>query len=160
MVVTIRKSTPDDEALLFHLFAENKAHEFALLGMGEEQLRFMLTMQYRARCGGYATDYPNASQQIVEENGKSVGHVLLAEDAASLRIVDIAIAGAHRGRGLGTAALQSLCEGAAATGREVRLQVIPQSPASRLYRRLGFIIVSGDATGEEMVWRSAPSTAQ
>jgi ribosomal protein S18 acetylase RimI-like enzyme len=155
MAVTLRKSKPDDDDLLFRLFAEHKAEEFALLGMGEEQRRFMVTMQYRLRCAGYGADFPVAIQQIVEEDGDPIGHLLLDEGPHGLRIVDIAVAGAHRGRGVGTAVLRALCERAGSQGRSIRLRVIPHSAAARLYRRLGFVVVSGDEMGEEMIWRSS-----
>jgi len=158
--VTTRNSTPADEPLLFELFAEHKVREFALLGLGDAQLRMLLAMQYRARCSGYAASFPSAVQQIVEEGGHAVGQLLVAEDEDALRVVDICIAGPQRRRGIGAAVLELVQETAGNRGKTVRLQVAPESPARRLYERLGFAVTASDETAVEMEWRPGRKPVQ
>lgn len=150
--LTLRRSTPDDEVLLFRLFADNKAREMAALGLGEEQLRPLLAMQYRSRCATYASGYPSAEQLVAEAGSEAVGHMLLCEDEAAIQIVDIAIAPGYQSRGFGTALLRTMQERAAGQGKTVKLQVVPHSPAFRLYERLGFAVTVSDAMNAEMVW--------
>jgi ribosomal protein S18 acetylase RimI-like enzyme len=155
--LALRDGTPTDEPLLFRLFVENKAREFAALPLTDEQLEPMLAMQYRLRCAGYASTHPGALQLIVEEGSTPVGHVLLSEGDSSIHIVDIAIAPAHQRRGLGTAVLLALQQRAASAEAELRLQVVPHSRAHQLYERLGFVVAAHDTMIDEMVWSPKPA---
>lgn len=150
--LSLRDSTPADEALLFRLFAENKANDFAALSLAKEQLWPLLTMQYRARCMSYTAVHPGARQVIVEEGGTPIGQVLLSEDGASIHIVDIAIAPSHHARGFGTAVLRAMQERASSEAKELRLEVVPDSPAARWYERLGFVVMACGIMFNEMVW--------
>lgn len=151
--ITTRRATQEDGILLFQLFAENKAKEFAPLGLSEEQLKPLLDMQYRAREMGYATSFPNAEQHVVlDENGNIVGQVLLHENARELRIVDIAILGEQRGKGWGTAVMEQIQNRASSSGKNLRLSVAHGSAAARLYTRLGFTAVSSSELDTEMEW--------
>jgi ribosomal protein S18 acetylase RimI-like enzyme len=135
------------------MFAENKAQEFAPLGLGEMQLKPLLDMQYRARGMGYAASFPNAEQQVVLNGyGEVVGQVLVNEDARELRIVDIAILSEQRGKGFGTVVMEQMQHRASSSGKTLRLHVANGSPAARLYSRLGFITVSSSMIDTEMEW--------
>ncbi len=70
-----------------------------------------------------------------------------------IRIVDIAIAPAFRGRGAGTAVLAGVIAEASATGKVVELHVETSNPALRLYRRLGFVQTEAMAPYLRMQWR-------
>jgi ribosomal protein S18 acetylase RimI-like enzyme len=150
--VNLRDSIPADETLLFRLFAENKANEFASLSLTKEQLQPLLEMQYRARCMSYAATHPGVRQLIVEEFEIPVGQVLLGEDGSSIHIVDIAIAPTHQARGFGTAVLLAVQERASSEAKKVRLEVVPESPAARWYERLGFVVTTCGTMFNEMVW--------
>jgi len=154
--VSLRKAGPEDEPLLYDLFAEDRAAQFAACGMGEAQFKPLIEMQYRGRKMTYAAQYPAAEDSILlDEDGQPVGRLLLDRRPDRWRIVDIAVLVNHRGRGLGTQVLkecQRQCETA-----EVRmeLQVALWNPARRLYERLGFRAIREDAVAVEMVWSAA-----
>nr|WP_276575805.1 GNAT family N-acetyltransferase [Bradyrhizobium zhengyangense] len=70
-----------------------------------------------------------------------------------IAIVDWAIVPEMRGRGIGTAILQSLMEEARQTNREIRLKVASSNPAAlRLYLRLGFAPVGALPLYTELAW--------
>ena len=151
--VTLRYATPADEPLLFALFAEEKSLQWSGANWNKAQLEPLLEMQYRARSMAYRGAFPQATQWIIEAKaGSSVGQVLRNEDELAIRIVDITVANAWRGQGIGKFVLKSMQDEAAHQGKRVELQVAVGSVAKRLYLRLGFKKVSGDHLMEQMVW--------
>ena len=153
-VFTLRDGTEADEPFFFRVFAENKAREFEALCLSGERLQPLLVMQYRARCAGYVSSHPDARQLVIEEGHTPVGQILLSEGPSSIQIVDIAIVPEHQARGLGTAVLLAMQARAHSEAKELRLQVVPHSPARRLYGRLGFIVTASDTMIDEMAWTS------
>jgi ribosomal protein S18 acetylase RimI-like enzyme len=102
---------------------------------------------------GYQSAFPQATQWMIEaEEGSTVGQLLRNDEDDAIRIVDIAVANAWRGRGLGASVLKRIQDEAAHWGKRVELQVAVGSAAKRLYLRLGFERVSGDTVMEQMVW--------
>lgn len=57
----------------------------------------------------------------------------------------------HQGRGLGSAVLRAVLEGADARGLAVGLNVLQGSPARRLYERHGFVVEAQDPVDVFMV---------
>jgi ribosomal protein S18 acetylase RimI-like enzyme len=151
--VTLRHATPADEPLLFALFTEEKSLQWSGVNWDKAQLKPLLEMQYRARSMAYRGAFPQATQWIIEAKaGSPVGQVLRNEDELAIRIVDITVANAWRGQGIGKFALKSMQDEAARQGKRIELQVAAGSVAKRLYLRLGFKKVSGDHLMEQMVW--------
>lgn len=151
-VFTLRDGTEADEPFFFRVFAENKAREFDALSLSGERLQPLLVMQYRARCAGYVSSHPEARQLVIEVGHTPVGQILLSEGPSSIQIVDIAIVPKHQARGLGTAVLIAMQARADSQAKKLRLQVVPHSPAHRLYDRLGFIVTASGTMSDEMVW--------
>jgi ribosomal protein S18 acetylase RimI-like enzyme len=151
---------PEDERLLFALYAEDQRAQFVPSGLAEELVRSLIQMQYRGRSMTYAARYPASENSIlIADDGSPVGRLLLDRGSLRLpdcwRIVDIAILATHRGKGLGTRVLKECQRLCAAAGASLELQVTPWNPARRLYERLGFQVVSEDATAVEMGWSPA-----
>ena len=73
---------------------------------------------------------------------------------ADIRIVDIALVPAFRGRGIGTRLISALQDEAASAGRSVSIHVEVHNPAASLYERLGFVEVSERGVYRRMEWRS------
>jgi ribosomal protein S18 acetylase RimI-like enzyme len=144
--------------LLFLLFAENRAAELRPLNLPLSILRPLIEMQYRSRCAEYRKNFPCSRQEIVvDDEGRSVGHILLYEAPDHVHIVDLAILLAYRGRGLGGAVLQFILERAKVDGRTVTLQVSPHSPARSLYQHLGFVTTGEAPLAAEMEWCAGTS---
>jgi ribosomal protein S18 acetylase RimI-like enzyme len=76
--------------------------------------------------------------RIVVADGRSVGVVKVLEDGATWTIEQFQIAPEAQGRGIGAAVLRQLIAEARAAGALLRLSVLKQNPAARLYARLGF----------------------
>lgn len=140
-----RPATPEDEPFLRALHAETQT-DFE--GLPERDV--LLDLQYRARAAGYAARYPGACHLILVEEAEPVGMVLLAEEEDATVVVDIAVLPAWQGRGVASAALRTVQATCGAGG--VRLHVRADSPARRLYRRLGFRELGSDALRVVMHW--------
>jgi ribosomal protein S18 acetylase RimI-like enzyme len=150
----LRAAGSEDEALLWRLFAEDKAAPLAAIGMGEAQSRPLIEMQYRGRKMTYSARYPDAADSIlIDDQGAAVGRLLVDRKPDCWRVVDIAILKAYRGKGLGTSALTECQRQCQEAGARMELQVDQGNPARRLYERLGFQATREDAVAVEMVWR-------
>ncbi|CAK0744798.1 N-acetyltransferase domain-containing protein [Azospirillaceae bacterium] len=149
-----RPAVEADETLLRALYHQVRGPEFAMLP--PEQRRPLLDMQYDIQRRAYALQFPGAEFLVIECDGVPAGRLVLHAGSAGLRVVDIAIDEALRGRGIGRAVLARLQDRAraAGTGAGVFLSVRPGNPARRLYEHLGFRVCGGDADGvsETMVW--------
>jgi ribosomal protein S18 acetylase RimI-like enzyme len=158
---TLRFAHPADEPWLFALFAEEKSLEFAVAGLDQFQLRPLLEMQYRARCSGYRSSFPNATQWVIEDGAaRPVGQLLRNDDPQVIRIVDLCIARSVRCCGLATHLLRALQHEAAHAGKRIELQVTTGSAAKRLYLRLGFATQSANGMTEQMAWNRTESRAE
>ena len=82
--------------------------------------------------------------QIVEEAGARIGYLCVVDRPDHLWLDEIVLVPGARGRGIGTALVEQVIGDAAARGVPVRLGVLEQNPARRLYERLGFRVVHVD----------------
>ena len=144
-VLRLRRETGADEAFRFALFAGTRP-DLALL---PEPLRAqILRQQFSAQNAGYSAQYPEALLTIIELDGAPAGRLAVADAPDALQVIDVAIAGTLRGKGLGTALLRALHEKV-----PLRLHVSISNPgAMRLYTRLGFVVIAESETGLEMRW--------
>lgn len=140
-----RAATPEDETFLRTLHAETQVDFEGLPERG-----VLLDLQYRARAAGYAARYPHARRLILLGAAGPVGMLLLAEEEETTLVVDLAVLPAWQGRGVGSAALRAVQATCGPGG--ARLHVRADSPARRLYRRLGFHEVGDDTLNVAMHW--------
>lgn len=132
-----------DDAFLFELYASTRAEELAAWGWSAAQQEPFVRMQWLAQKRGYEARYPSEGHCILELEGRPVGRLWVVRGEHELRLVDVTLLPAHRGRGLGTGVLRSLQEEAARAGKPLRLHVTRNNPALRLYTRLGFTAARG-----------------
>lgn len=112
----------------------------------------LIAQQQQLQELGYRQAFPQAHTLVIEANGAPAGKLVLDEQRRQLRVVDIAVAPALRGRGLATAVLRQLQQ----RGFDVALSVAHDNLAAiRLYRSLGFEEQSRDEVRMEMRWRAA-----
>jgi ribosomal protein S18 acetylase RimI-like enzyme len=95
-------------------------------------------MQFEAQDTHYRQHYPEASFDVVEDDGEPVGRLYVSRWEEEIRIVDIALLPTARGRGLGSQLLAHLFEESRQSGKAVSIHVEKENPARRLYERLGF----------------------
>jgi ribosomal protein S18 acetylase RimI-like enzyme len=89
---------------------------------------------------------------IVECDGQAVGVIKVLQDGTTWTIEQFQIAPEHQGRGLGTTVLRAVIADARASGALLRLSVLKQNPAARLYARLGFRTLAESANSYKMTF--------
>ena len=96
-------------------------------------------LQFRARQQGYRSDFPDGDDSLVLVDDAPAGRILVATRPDAHHVIDVALLGRYRGRGIGTALLLDVQRAAAAAGVPVELSVLAGD--ARLlgwYERLGF----------------------
>jgi ribosomal protein S18 acetylase RimI-like enzyme len=136
--VVLRPARDGDRAFLAQVYASTRADELALLPWSEEQKAAFIVHQFEAQDTHYRTHYHGAAFDVIEVDGEPAGRLYIHRGRREIRIVDIALLPAFRGRGLGTRLLRTLIAEAEDGGRKLSIHVEMNNPARRLYERLGF----------------------
>jgi ribosomal protein S18 acetylase RimI-like enzyme len=79
--------------------------------------------------------------EIVEVDGAAVGCLKVTVEAGHVFVDRLALLPEAQGKGLGTRLMLEVISDAEARGLPVRLSVLVNNPARRLYERLGFEVV-------------------
>jgi ribosomal protein S18 acetylase RimI-like enzyme len=137
----LRPETAQDHELVVAIYASTRAVELAHVPWSEADKERFVRQQSAAQQAHYHAHYHGARFDIVEADGVPVGRLYQHRGPRDLRIMDITILPAHRGRGLGTRLLGALLDEGAALGCLVSIHVERENPALRLYQRLGFVCV-------------------
>jgi ribosomal protein S18 acetylase RimI-like enzyme len=152
--VTLRPIREEDRDFLRSLYASTRAEELAqVTDWSAEQKEAFLTQQFEAQHHHYQTYYAGASFDIVVGDGEPIGRLYVSRWEREIRVVDVALVPAARGRGVGGALLRELLTEGERTGRRVSIHVERFNPALRLYRRLGFREVEENGPYVLMEWR-------
>lgn len=152
-VLSLRPVLPDDEAFLCHVYAGTRREEVAAWGWDLATQDAFLKMQFTAQRRGYEAAYPGADQSIVLLGDRPVGRIIVDRTEQAIHLVDIALLPEYRNAGCGTALIESLLSEAATAGLPVRLQVLKENRAMRLYQRLGFATSGDSGLYLQMEWR-------
>lgn len=155
----LRPAEPADRPFLLAMYAELRAPDLQALGLQGPAAEAFVAHQYDAQAQAYAR-YPDVSHAVIEVGGAPVGRLIVARWAQELRIVDIAVVAAARGRGIGTELLSQLQREAHERGVPATIHVERFNPAWRLYTRLGFTLAEERDDGVYVLLRSAPPGAQ
>ena len=147
MNLTLCPFLAEHQEFLYRLYAGTRQQEFAGLGWPPAQLEVFLRMQFNHQQRWYETAYPEAEHRIILCDGEPIGRILVNRAPESLLLVDIALLPEHQNRGIGAKYLRELNEESDKSGLPVRLQVLKNNPAQRLYERLGFV-----KTGEDELY--------
>jgi GNAT superfamily N-acetyltransferase len=140
-----------DSGFLYSLFESTRGQQFAQIPLPPAQIQALVRMQFSAQQTGYRDRYPQSQDSIVTMGDRPAGRLWLNETPAEIAIVDIAILPEYQGCGLGTAVLGRIVNDTALAQKAIRLRVDRMNfRAARLYRRLGFEVVSGNEVFEEM----------
>ena len=158
-LISTRPAGAGDEPFLFELYASTRADELARVPWSADERTAFLRMQFEAQARAYAEAYPEASFSIVECGGERVGRVTVHTGRHEIRIVDIAMAPAWRGRGIGTAIVGAIFHEADRSGRPVTIHVERDNPARAWYARLGFARVGERGFHDFMERRPAAEAA-
>jgi ribosomal protein S18 acetylase RimI-like enzyme len=137
-VITQRPVRPDDRELLLSVYASTRTDELAAVPWGDAEKAAFLRQQFDAQTAYWDEQYPDAERSIVEIDGQPAGRLYVQRWPKEVRLVDIALLPAFRGRGVGTELIQRLFSEAARAGKPVTIHVEIFNPARALYERLGF----------------------
>jgi ribosomal protein S18 acetylase RimI-like enzyme len=148
-----RPARDGDQAFLFSLFGQSRATEFAGLSLDGPALDSLLRMQFDAQERSHRDQHPNADFDVVLVDGEPGGRLTVDRRDDAIELVDIALAPAYRGGGIGTRLLGDLQDEARKSGQSIRLHVARSNPAARLYERLGFTVIAADQVYAQMEWR-------
>lgn len=176
----VRPLAAADEPFCRALFDEDRRAQFAPLDVGD-LVQALLDQQFRARQVGYARAFPGAEHGVIEHAGVAVGRLIvdfargappsaasdetasspLASSAPAVRavhLIDIVIAAAARGHGIGTDVISSLAHAALALGAtRLTLSVLQTNDrARRLYERLGFVAAAAVAGSHIVMVKPLP----
>jgi ribosomal protein S18 acetylase RimI-like enzyme len=97
-------------------------------------------------------DFAELPIEIVEQRGVPVGYVIVEPHDDHLFLDEIALVPGARRRGLGAVLVHSVMERARAAGLPLRLSVLINNPAQRLYARLGFVVTRVEHPRVKMAW--------
>lgn len=142
MGAILRPVTSEDGASLCDLYASTRVDEMAVGRWSAGAAATFLRQQFDAQRQHFARQFPEAAHSIIELAGRPGGRLYVYQTEAAVRVVDISLLPGHRGAGIGTSILTDLLTSAHAAGKPVRLRVATHNPAQRLYRRLGFVVLS------------------
>lgn len=157
-MATVRPATEADRDFLLSVYASTREEELAQVEWEEGAREEFLEHQFSAQDHHYRTNYPGATFDVIEVDGERAGRLYVHRGTGEIRIMDIALAPAFRGRGIGTALLRELMDEAGGSGRALSIHVEANNPARRLYERLGFVPAGEHGIYVLMRW-GQPNTA-
>lgn len=147
MNLTLCPFSAEHQEFLYRLYASTRQQEFASLGWPPAQLDVFLRMQFNNQQNWYKAAYPAAEHQVILGDRQPIGRILVNRAPEFFLLVDIALLPEYQKQGIGNKYLRELIEQAEKAGLPVRLQVLKNNPAQRLYERLGFV-----KTGEDELY--------
>jgi ribosomal protein S18 acetylase RimI-like enzyme len=115
-------------------------------------------MQFAAQSAHYAQHYTGLTSDMILVGGEPAGRLLVARWAQEIRIVDIALLPAFRGRGAGSELLAELMDEATEMAKRLSIHVERENRALGLYERLGFKPVGETGVYLRMEWESSAGT--
>ena len=134
----LRPAVDADRDFLVGLYAGTRQAELDLVDWDEQTKRAFIEHQFAAQDQHYRTNYPGATLDVIEVDGERAGRLYVHRGPEEIRIMDIALAPAFRGQGIGTELLRALIAEADAGRRTLSIHVEGANPARSLYERLGF----------------------
>ena len=148
-----RPCAESDYEFLLDVYAASRRAELTSAGWREPELARFVRMQFELQQHHYGARYPGAEHSVVLVGGARAGQVRVFRARAEHLLVDVALAPAYQGHGLGGRLILDVVEQAHAAGVALRLSVRPDNPARRLYERLGFHELGNDDASVVMLCR-------
>ena len=154
--IELRPARDDDADLLRAVYGSTREEELAPTGWTREQKDWFIAQQFHAQDTYYKQHYEGATYDVVLVDGQPAGRLYVARWDDEIRLMDIALLPAFRGRGIGQRLLAPLLREGAETSKPVSIHVEESNRAMSLYRRLGFVEVGEHGVYKLMRW-SPPS---
>ena len=140
--IELRPFEDSDRPFCFALFCEITAPGFAGIGLSEEHLGALLEQQCEIRNTQWRQNYPETAWSIIiDDAGEPVGEFSVAETVDSMVLVNIALLGKARGRGIAAGLVRNLFSAADRLSKPVTAHVLKSNPAREIWLHLGFEVV-------------------
>jgi len=150
--VSLRAEQPGDEPFLFEVYASTREDELALTDWDPATRSAFLQHQFKAMRMGYLSMFPRAEFLVVLNDRTPIGRMVISRSADMIRVVDVALLPAARGKGIGTLLMRRVQAEATAASVPIRLQVFQNNRARHLYHRIGFEIAGHDGPYYQLQW--------
>ncbi len=150
--ITLRPIRAEDHDFLRRLYGSTRAEELAPLDWTDEQKEEFLRFQFDAQHAYYTEQFPEASFDLVLEDGEPIGRLYVDRRVDEIRLIDIALVPEKRRGGIGRGLMRAVLAEAEASGLPVQIHVERNNPALGLYRRLGFESVEDQGVYFLMKW--------
>ncbi len=157
--VRLRPERDDDREFVFELYASTREQELSVVDWSAARKAAFLRQQFEAQRLHYRQHYPGTSFDIVEIDGVPAGRLYVARWTDDIRVVDIALLPAYRGRGIGSALMAPVLAEGRDTRRPVTIHVEQFNPARRWYERMGFRRIGEVGAYYKMEWREGEARA-
>ncbi|HEY1011858.1 MAG TPA: GNAT family N-acetyltransferase [Herpetosiphonaceae bacterium] len=161
--VSFRPIRREDTAALFQIYASTRQEELRQTDWDARQRETFLVMQFNAQHQYYQEHYPRGSFDLILLDGEPAGRLYVEQRPAEIRIVDITLLPAHRGRGVGSQILAALIELSERRSLPLSIHVEMYNPALALYKRLGFRHIADNGVYylmERPLPQATPATAE
>ncbi len=150
--ITLRPIAEADLGFLRRLYGTTRADEMSLLDWTDDQKDEFVRFQFEAQHAYYTEQFPEASFDLVLEDGEPIGRLYVDRRPEEIRLIDIALLPEKRRGGIGGSLMRSVLDEAAAASLPVQIHVERNNPAMGLYRRLGFESVEDQGVYYLMKW--------
>lgn len=165
--IQLRPAHAKDEAFLKSVHDAGRAWEFAALKgqVDDHVIETIFKQQYEAQHDAYFNAFTIAKYAVIEWCGQPVGRVYADFRDDEIRLLDINVLPAFRGKKIGEIVIRGLCGAAAQSRIPLTLQIHPLNAVRQLYLKLGFKILGTADVGTpgggafiEMEWRDLTTT--
>lgn len=151
--IALRPVCDEDVDFLRDLYACTRDEELTRAGLDPAQCKAFTDMQFAAQSADYRRRYPNGNHDIILLGEKPIGRLYVGRSDAEIRILDVTILPDHRGAGLGSYLLGQLLDEARESSRRIQIYLDNDSPAVRLFERLGFVRIERQDLISLYEWR-------
>ncbi len=154
--ITLRPIRAADRGFLRRLYGSTRAEEMAMLDWTDEQKDEFIRFQFDAQHGYYTEQFPEATFDVVLEDGEPIGRLYVDRRPDEIRLIDIALLPERRRDGIGGGLMRRVLDEARAARLPVQIHVERNNPALGLYRRLGFEPVEDQGVYYLLKWSPRP----
>ena len=156
--ITLRPESGADSDFLFRLFASTREEEMNMVPWTLEQKNAFLRMQFQAQTTHYHQHFADAAFMVILYDTHPAGRLCVCRREQEIHVVDIALLREFRNAGIATRLLKDLLAEAETCKKRVTMYVLRNSPALRLYERLGFRVTDNGGVYLFADWRPGITT--